>query len=124
MGIADLTQAGLAREMWARYRDIYSPMLQNMSQELLSGERLRESLAQVPEQTERSFDLQQANQQMQMQRMGVDASQSESSKRQTDIAKATSQAGAENELRTFYGDMKKQAILGAGSSMNKQLTGG
>lgn len=124
MGIADITQAGLARDMWERYRSVYAPMLQDLSRDLMTGERLKESLAQVPEQTSRAFDLQKANQQMQMQRMGVDTEQSEAAQRQTDIAKASSQAGAENELRTFYEDLRKQAVLGAGSSMNKQLTGG
>lgn len=124
MGIADITQSGLAREMWERYRSVYDPILQDLSRDLMSGQRLKESLALVPEQTSKAFDLQQANQQMQMQRMGVDTGQSEAAQRQTDIAKASSQAGAENELRTFYEDLRKQAVLGAGSSMNKQLSGG
>lgn len=122
MGIADVTQAQLAREQWDRYKQSYVPMLEAMSQDLLTGESLKQSLALVPEQTNQAFDLQKANQQMSMQRMGL-SGESESAQRQTDIAKASSQAAAENELRNFYTDLKSQTILGSSSSMNKQLTG-
>ena len=122
MSVADLTQAKLAREQWERYRQYYAPMLEAMSQDLLSGESLKQSLSLVPEQTSQAFDLQKANQQMSMQRMGL-SGESASAQRQTDIAKASSQAGAENELRNFYTDLKSQAILGSSSSMNKQLAG-
>jgi len=123
MSVADLTQAQLAREQWNRYRQSFAPILESMSKDLLSGESLKQSLALVPEQTSQAFDLQKANQEMSMQRMGL-SGESESAKRQTDLAKASSQAGAENELRNFYTDLKSQAILGSSSSMNKQLTGG
>lgn len=122
MGIADLTQAQLAREQWNRYRQSYAPILESMTKDLLTGESLKQSLALVPEQTNQAFDLQKANQQMSMQRMGL-SGESESAQRQTDIAKASSQAGAENELRNFYTDLKSQAILGSSGSMNKQLIG-
>lgn len=122
MSVADLTQAKLAREQWERYRQSYAPILESMSKDLLSGESLKQSLALVPEQTSQAFDLQKANQQMSMQRMGL-SGESESAQRQTDLAKASSQAGAENELRNFYTDLKSQAILGSSGSMNKQLAG-
>ncbi len=122
MGIADLTQAQLAREQWERYRQSYAPILEGMSKDLLTGESLRKSLSLVPEQTSQAFDLQAANQQSRMERMGL-SGESESAQRQTGISKALSQAGAENELRNFYTDLKSQAVLGSSGSLNSQMMG-
>ena len=76
MGIADITSAKLAREQWDRYRQSYLPILEGLSNDLMTQERLKESLALVPEQVESSFSLQRANQTAQMERMGVDPTQS------------------------------------------------
>lgn len=124
MSIADLSQAKLARSMWDRYKQSYLPMLENLTSDLQSGKRLEESLALVPEQTESAFNLQQANQQSQLERIGVDATQSQSAQRQTDLSKAKAQVGAENELRLFNRDLREKAVLGASGSMGSQLKGG
>lgn len=124
MSIADLTQAKLARQQWDRYKQSYLPMLEGLTQDLRTGARLKESLAQVPEQTESAFNLQQANQTARMERMGVDTGQSETAQTQTGLSKAKAQAGAENELRLFSKDLREKAVMGASSSMGSQLSGG
>lgn len=126
MGIADITSAKLAREQWDRYRQSYLPILEGLSNDLMTQERLKESLALVPEQVESSFSLQRANQTAQMERMGVDPTQSATAETKTGIAKAKAQSSAENELRTFNKDLREKAILGATGSMGslQQLAGG
>ncbi|CAL9956319.1 hypothetical protein VPHD85_0017 [Vibrio phage D85] len=117
MGVADVTQAQLAREQWERYKSQFVPMLENLSGDLQSGVRLEESLALVPEQVQRSFEGQAQTLAAQKERMGIDSSQSESMKNQTGIEMAKAQSGSENLLRQSYTDMKKQAILGAGGGL-------
>lgn len=124
MSIADITQAGLAREQWERYKQSYLPILEGLSTDILSGRRLNESLAQVPGQVESSFNLQQANQLSQMERMGVGTGISQSAKTQTDLSKAKALASSKNELRDFNKDLKEKVILGASGSMNSQMLGG
>lgn len=113
---ASQAQADLARDMWERYKSAYLPVMENLSSDLMSGARLQESLAQVPEMTSQAFDLQQANQAARMQRMGLSGEQSETSKLQTDLSKVKAQATAENELRKFHEDMKRNAIMGTGGA--------
>lgn len=117
MGIADVTQAQLARDQWDRYKSSFLPMLENLSQDLLTDERLKESLDLIPGQVENAFAGQQQSLAAQKQRMGIESAQSESSKTQTGIEKAKAQSGSENLLRQSYTDMKKQAILGAGGGL-------
>lgn len=124
MSIADLTQAKLARSMWDRYKQSYLPILEGLTSDLASGKRLEDSLALVPEQTESAFNLQQANQTSQLERIGVDSAPSQSALKQTELSKAKAQAGAENELRLFNRDLREQSILGASGSMASQLQGG
>ncbi|AUR95292.1 hypothetical protein NVP1205O_17 [Vibrio phage 1.205.O._10N.222.51.A7] len=117
MGVADVTQAQLAREQWDRYKSAFLPMLENLSGDLQSGARLEESLSLVPEQVEGAFAGQQQSLAAQKDRMGIDSSQSQSAQTQTDIEKAKALSGSENLLRQSYTDMKKQAILGAGGGV-------
>lgn len=124
MAIADLTQAQLAREMWDRYKSQFKPILEGISSDLISGARLEDALGQVEGRTSQAFDLQQQSQKMRTQRMGLSSTPSAESQRMTEVAKARSQAGAENELRSFYKDMKEAAVLGAGGSINSQITQG
>lgn len=124
MSIADISQAKLARSMWDRYKESFQPILEGLTSDLTSGARLEESLALVPEQTESAFNLQQANQAAQMERLGVDPSMSQTAQTQTGLSKARAQAGAENELRLFNKDLKEKAVLGASGSITPQLQGG
>lgn len=117
MGVADVTQAQLAREQWERYKSQFLPMLEGLSKDLQTGERLEDSLELVPEQVERSFEGQAQTLAAQKARMGLDSAPSESMKTQTNIEKAKAQSGSENLLRQSYTDMKKQAILGAGGGL-------
>lgn len=117
MGIADVTQAQLAREQWERYKSAFLPMLEGLSEDLLTDARLEESLALVPEQVESSFEGQQQSLAAQKERMGIDSAQSQAAKTQTDIEKAKALSGSENLLRQSYTDMKKQTILGAGGGL-------
>lgn len=125
MGMADLTQAQLARSMWDRYKTAYQPILQDLSSDLKSGRRLDESLAQVKGQTDQAFDLQTANQAAKMSRMGLSDEQSQTAMTQTDLAKAKSQASAENELRKYHEELKRSAVVGASGSTGapSSLTG-
>lgn len=124
MGIADITQAQMSREMWERYKSAYLPILKDLSSGLLNDERLTESLGTVGQQVEQSFEQQDASRKARMQRMGVGESESLSSMRQSEVAKAKAMAGGENSLRDFYKDMKQNAILGAGGSLNSQIMQG
>lgn len=117
MGVADVTQAQLAREQWERYKSQFLPMLEGLSSDLQTGVKLEESLALIPEQVEQSFESQAETLAAQKQRMGIDSTQSDSMKTQTDIEKAKALSGSENLLRQSYTDMKKQAILGAGGGL-------
>lgn len=124
MSIADISQAKLSRSIWSRYKESFQPILEGLTSDLASGARLEESLALVPEQTESAFNLQQANQTAQMERLGVDPSMSQTAQTQTGLSKARAQAGAENELRLFNKDLKEKAVLGASGSITPQLQGG
>lgn len=124
MSIADITQAGLARDQWERYKEAYLPILETMNQDLMSGKRLEDSLSLVPDQVNSSFNLQQENQASQMERMGLSSELSQSAQNQTALSKAKTQASAKNELRGFNKDLKEKVILGASSSMSSQLSGG
>lgn len=117
MGVADVTQAKLAREQWARYKSQFLPMLENLSGDLQTGVRLEESLALVPDQVAGAFEGQQQSLAAQKERMGIDSSQSQSTKTQAGIEKAKALSGSENLLRQSYTDMKKKAILGAGGGV-------
>lgn len=112
MGTADVTQAQLSRDMWARYQEKFLPMMTGLSKDLMSDARLKETLAEIPGATEQAFQSQADTLAAQRERMGIDSSLSQSAQTKTDIAKATSQAGAENLLRQGYRDLKQQAILG------------
>lgn len=117
MGIADVTQAQLAREQWNRYKQQFLPMLQGLSEDLLTDARLTEMLEQTPGAIEQSYEKQAESLAAQRSRMGIDTELSQTAKTQTDISKAKSQAGAENLLRQSYEDMKNQAILGSSGSL-------
>lgn len=117
MGIADVTQAQLAREQWDRYKTVFQPMLENLSQDLLTDERLKEQLSIVPGEVAQGFELQQETLAAQQERMGLSGEISKSAQTQTDIEKAKAQSGSQNLLRQAYTDMKNQAILGAGGGL-------
>jgi ABC-type phosphate transport system auxiliary subunit len=117
MGIADVTQAQLAREQWERYKSAFLPMLENLSQDLMTNERLKEQLEIMPEQVDQSFAQQQSSLASQRERMGLSGDMTQAAQTQTDIEKAKAQSSSQNLLRQSYSDMKDKAILGAGGGI-------